>query len=90
MADSKVHKCKHGEVDCGRYYDCGKCLYEKRKRIWNSMTQEQRNYDNFVDPMGQYTSGLSISTAPRYEDETPQGCSCHICAPCSYCTNLTD
>jgi hypothetical protein len=66
--------CKYGEGGCGQYYDCGRCAREKRARAYQRLTYKQRAYDQRVDPMGAYHTD--------FED----GCSCHISAPCSFCT----
>lgn len=65
--------CKHGEVGCGQYYDCGNCAREKRARAYRNLTPEQKAYDQHVDPAG------------WYHTDFPAGCSCHTCAPCSFC-----
>lgn len=67
--------CKHGEVGCGQYYDCGKCARESRARAYLNLTDEQKAYDRFVDPQC------------AYHTDFPSGCSCHICAPCSFCVD---
>lgn len=66
--------CKHGEAGCGQHYDCGRCAREKRARAYRNLTPAQRAYDRHVDPLGAYHTGFDA------------GCSCHISAPCSYCT----
>jgi hypothetical protein len=88
MTADPTHKCKHAEVGCGQYYDCGKCTREKHERIWRNLTPEQRAYDRMVDPFGAYTSGLSAPGGDRDLFEPAQGCSCHISPPCNYCVNL--
>ena len=70
--------CKHGEAGCGQYYDCGKCAREKRANAYRRLTPEQKAYDSMVDPLG------------AYHTDFPQGCSCHICAPCSFCVAMTE
>lgn len=72
-----MNKCKHGEVGCGELYDCGLCTREKRARAYSRLTPQQKAYDKFVDPAG------------AYHEDFPAECSCHICAPCSYCTTQT-
>lgn len=67
--------CKHGEVGCGQYYDCGRCARQRRAKAYGNLTQAQKDYDNFVDP------------SRAYHNDFPSGCSCHRCAPCSYCTS---
>lgn len=67
--------CKHGEVGCGQYYDCGKCAREKRAQAYRRLTPEQVAYDKHVDPLG------------WYHTDFPAGCSCHLNAPCSFCTS---
>lgn len=70
--------CKHGEVDCGIFYDCGRCARERRAKSYRNLTPEQVAYDKYVDPLG------------AYHTDFPSGCSCHLNAPCSYCENLWD
>jgi len=70
--------CKHGEAGCGQYYDCGKCAREKRAAAYKRLTPEQKAYDRVVDPLG------------AYHTDFQQGCSCHICAPCSFCVSMTE
>lgn len=66
--------CKHGEVGCGQYYDCGRCAREKRAAAYQRLTHAQKLYDEHVDPLR------------AYHTQFEPGCSCHICAPCSFCT----
>ena len=66
--------CKHGEVGCGQFYDCGLCARERRARAYRMLTPAQRAYDQYVDPAG------------AYHTDFPSGCSCHLSAPCSFCT----
>lgn len=70
--------CKHGEAGCGQNYDCGKCARERRAAAYRRLTPEQKAYDSMVDPFG------------AYHTDFPQGCSCHICAPCSFCVSMTE
>ncbi len=69
------------------HYDCGFCRGIKRQRIWNGMTPQQRAYDRYVDPVnsGVLDSGRDVDL-DRYE----RGCSCHISAPCSFCTDQSE
>jgi hypothetical protein len=67
-------ECKHGELWCGVHYDCGKCRREKMAQAYRRLTPAQKAYDRYVDPVG------------AYHTEFPSGCSCHIDAPCSFCT----
>lgn len=76
--------CKHGEVGCGVYYDCGKCSWARKKEIWRKMTPKQRAYDAYVAPA--LASALN-NEAWAFE---PQGCSCHINPPCSFCCSDVD
>lgn len=68
-------------------YECGFCRGIKRQRIWNGMSEEQRAYDRRFDPSNSAVldSGRGIDL-----DLYEQGCSCHICPPCSYCMSLTE
>jgi hypothetical protein len=70
--------CKHGDYGCGQYYDCGKCAREKRAAAYKRLTPKQKAYDRMIDPLG------------AYHTDFPQGCSCHICAPCSFCVLMTE
>lgn len=74
----KAPLCKHGEAGCGQYFDCWKCAREKRANAYKRLTPAQKAYDSMVDPMG------------AYHTDFPQGCSCHICAPCSYCESMSE
>lgn len=73
--------CKHGDKNCGVHWDCGPCTREANERAWARMTPAQHAYDRMV-------------TSPGYgrddDDRPPEGCSCHISAPCSYCTREVD
>lgn len=71
-------KCKHGELGCGQYFDCGLCAHEKRARAYRKLTPEQKAYDRYVDPLGAYHTDFAA------------GCSCHLSAPCGYCVNKSD
>lgn len=50
-------------------------LSEAMPRLQALKSEADRQYDSYV-------------TRPRFEDEG--GCSCHISAPCSFCTRQTD
>lgn len=78
LTPEAVSTCKHGEVGCGQYYDCGLCAREKRARAYRNLTPAQKAYDRHVDPMGAYHTDFEA------------GCSCHLNAPCSYCTRETE
>ena len=78
MSANPIHVCKHGEVDCGVHYDCGKCARQKRAAAYRRLTPAQKAYDDYVDPIG------------AYHENFPSGCSCHINPPCGYCTRDTD
>lgn len=69
------------------YYDCGFCTGIRRQRIWNAMSPERKAYDRHVDPANSAVldSGVGVNL-DRYE----RGCSCHICAPCSWCCEQPD
>ena len=74
QSHTNLKACKHGEIGCGQLYDCGRCAREKRARAYRQLSPEQKAYDRMVDPMGAYHTDFEA------------GCSCHINAPCSYCT----
>lgn len=67
--------CKHGDIACGEgYYDCDRCARERSAHAYRRLTPAQKAYDRYVDPAG------------AYHTDFPAGCSCHISAPCLYCT----
>lgn len=70
--------CKHGEVGCGVFYDCGLCARERRARAYQRLTHAEKAYDRYVDPLGAYHTDFA------------EGCSCHLNAPCSFCVNQSD
>lgn len=74
MSAQESRACKHGEVGCGQFYDCGKCARQKRAAVYRTLTEAQKAYDRHVDPAG------------AYHTDFDSGCSCHLNAPCSYCT----
>ena len=76
--------CKHGEVGCGEYYDCGRCSWERKKRIWREMSPERRAYDRHFAP------ALASALDKEAYDYEPQGCSCHISPPCGFCCSDVD
>ena len=55
-------------------YTCGPCRRKERARAYRRLTPAEKAYDRHVDPLG------------AYHDDFPGGCSCHISAPCSYCS----
>lgn len=70
--------CKHGDANCGAYYYCDKCARERRAQAYRTLTPAQKSYDRHVDPSG------------AYHTDFPQGCSCHIDAPCCFCVGKTE
>jgi hypothetical protein len=74
--------CKNGDLACGQgHWYCGRCKDESRRAAYKRLTPAQKAYDNYVDPLGAYHTDY---------DREPQGCSCHISPPCSYCVNHSD
>lgn len=73
-AEHEARACDYGEVGCGQYYDCDRHAREKRAQAYRRLTPAQKAYDREVDPAG------------AYHTEFEHGCTCHINAPCSYCT----
>jgi hypothetical protein len=69
------------------HYECGFCRGIKRQRIWNQMSAKDRAYDRYVDPANSSVldAGMSVDLA-EYE----RGCSCHLSAPCSFCTSQSE
>lgn len=74
---------------------------ERHLRIWKGMTPEQRDYDRFVArripqgaTWGAETEGGRAYEAERWrlidDGEEPEGCSCHLSAPCSWCLTQSD
>lgn len=79
MIDKQAKPCKHGDLACGQgYWYCGKCEDESRRAAYKKMTPAEKAYNNYVDPLCAYHTDY---------DREPQGCSCHISPPCSYCVN---
>ena len=67
---------------------CSECVAALRKKIWNEMSAEDRNYDRHFAPgvSAGYDKACDIDPS---EDQEPdhEGCSCHINTPCSFCTS---
>jgi len=59
-------------------YECGFCRGPKLRRIWNNMTERQRDYDR------------DVAHAPLDDGDYERGCSCHLSAPCSWCIDQPD
>ena len=64
---------------CGDGYYCDYCTRRIRVEAWKNATPASRSYDRQMEP------GMAHAL-----DQIPQGCSCHISAPCGYCTSLTE
>lgn len=67
--------CEHGNDNCPEYYYCGLCTRKRRAAAYRCLTAAQKAYDRHVDPAG------------AYHTDFPEGCSCHINPPCSFCTD---
>jgi len=80
-----AEKCKRGQPDCGRLWDCGGCKRELYERIWRNLSPEARAYDRYVDPLGAYTAGITAPGGESFMDE--ECCSCHIDPPCNFCVD---
>lgn len=80
------------------------CVETKRERdlrIWRNMTPAQRDYDRLVArriPQGA-TWGAETAAGQAAEAERdrrmddgsePEGCSCHLSAPCGWCVVQDD
>lgn len=65
-------------------YECGFCQAISRQRIWNNMSEKDRDYDRYVDPANSLVldSGRALNI-----NNIERGCSCHINPPCSWCTD---
>lgn len=86
MSDARLPAAK-ADPKCGcvtGFYECWHCRKPKLQRIWNNMTPEQRAYDRYVAP------GMAAQFDRDRYDFEPQGCSCHINPPCSFCTREAD
>ena len=59
-------------------YTCGVHRRQEQRKAHLRLTEKQKAYDKFVDPLG------------AYHIDFPAGCSCHINPPCSYCVNKED
>lgn len=58
--------------------ECGLCKRARSAAAYKRLTAEEKAYDRRVDPLG------------AYHTDFPDGCSCHISPPCSYCTREAD
>lgn len=69
------------------HYECGRCRGINRQRIWRTMTPEAKAYDRMVDP-----ANSAVLDRDRYADLDlyERGCTCHLCAPCSWCLDQPD
>ena len=73
------HFCHSGDKACEEgYWYCGKCERASRASAYKNMTEAQKAYDRYVDPLC------------AYRTDFPQGCSCHISPPCNVCLNMTE
>lgn len=74
---------------------------EQNLRIWRNMTPAQRDYDRFVArqiPQGatwgaETAAGIEAAAEMQRridESDGPESCSCHMSAPCSWCTREAD
>ena len=63
--------------DCGpepvMHDGCWRCQRARRRRAFKNMSEADKAYDRFVDPLQQYHTDFPVE------------CSCHISPPCSYC-----
>lgn len=62
--------CEYGAAYCGIHWDCDRHRRQYAAEAARRLTQKQRDYDRDV---------------ARVTYDFPQGCSCHIYAPCNYC-----
>jgi len=67
--------CKYGEQGCGTQYYCGRCEREASAAAYKRMSEADKAYDRYVDPKC------------AYHTDFPTCCSCHLSAPCSFCTD---
>ncbi len=70
--------------DASGYGDCSECTKKLRQKIWDRMSEKQKNYDRHFAPE------QSRALDDGMPDEYDTGCSCHIDAPCSYCVGKDD
>jgi hypothetical protein len=82
------HKKTDARCSCvDGHYECGFCRGIKRQRIWNQMSAKDRAYDRYVDP----ANSAVLDSGQRVDlDLYERGCTCHLCAPCSFCTSQPD
>ncbi len=72
-------KCEHGDEACGQgYWYCGRCERKSMAAAYKRMSEAQKAYDRYVDPLC------------AYHTDFPAGCSCHISPPCNFCLNLKE
>jgi len=75
--------------DASGFGYCGECTRKLREKIWENMSEKDRNYDRKFAP--EQSEELD-DFLDKYDDENEYntGCSCHIDPPCSYCVNKED
>lgn len=82
--------CVRGE-DGTLHYECAKHLEEFREKVRQktrySMTPEQRAYDDWIQSK---RTNYALSVVLGLNPDEPDCCSCHISAPCGYCTKDVD
>lgn len=66
--------------DASGYGYCTECTRKLRAKIWNNLSEKQRNYDRYFAP--DESKQMDEDTSSDREQ-----CSCHINPPCSYCAS---
>ena len=78
MTMNEILKCGCIVTDASGFGYCGECTRKLRSKIWKNMSEKRKNYDRHFAP----EQSAELDEGP-FE---PEGCSCHIDAPCSFCT----
>jgi hypothetical protein len=71
--------------DASGYGYCGECTRKLRLKIWNGLSEGQRQYDRQFG--GEEIAELERDYTHTYEQTC---CSCHINAPCGYCESKNE
>ena len=73
----EILKCGCIVTDASGFGYCEECVRKLRSKIWKNMSEKRKNYDRHF--AAEQSAELDEAS---YE---PEGCSCHISAPCSFC-----
>lgn len=64
-------------ADASGFGWCSECVRKLRSKIWAKMSENRKNYDRQFAPK----QSEELDSGPYI----PEGCSCHINPPCSFC-----